>query len=62
LEEALLSEQIERYSCPYCGHDSVSPGGIKFHVRIKHRDKIEEFSQKHLPEMDQRYKKAQETD
>jgi hypothetical protein len=52
------AKEMERYSCPYCSHDSVSPGGVKFHVRIHHPDKQEEFLQRYQPEMEKRFQRA----
>lgn len=53
-----MSIQMERYSCPYCERQSASPGGVRFHVRLEHPEKLEEFNKKYYPELAERFKKA----
>jgi hypothetical protein len=53
-----LSVQMERYKCPYCDRQSASPGGVRFHVKLEHPDKLDEFNQMHYPEMAERFKKS----
>jgi len=52
--------KMERYHCPYCDWDSVSPGGIRWHVSVEHPDKMEEFMEKYYPEMAKRFQEAME--
>ena len=47
-----MTLKAEKYGCPYCDWDSFSLGRFEFHVRSKHPDKLEEFLQRHYPEMD----------
>jgi hypothetical protein len=55
-----LSVQMERYGCPYCERQSASPGGVRFHVRLEHPDKLDEFNERYYPEMAEKFKKATE--
>jgi len=57
-----LAVQIEKYACPYCGRQSASPGGVRFHVRNDHPEKIQEFMERYYPEMAERFKKSAPTD
>lgn len=56
-----MAVQMEKYVCPYCSRQSASPGGVRFHVSNEHPEKLEEFMEKHYPEMVERFKKAMET-
>ncbi len=56
LERPLLSEQLSEFKCPYCDRKSASPGGVRFHVKLTHPDKLDEFNTKHYPEMEARFK------
>ena len=53
-----MSAQMERYSCPYCDRESASPGGVRFHIRLEHPEKLDEFNERYYPEMSERFKKA----
>lgn len=57
-----MAVQIEKYACPYCGRQSASPGGVRFHVRNDHPEKIQEFMERYYPEMAERFKKSASTD
>jgi len=54
--------EIEKYLCPYCKRQSASPGGVKFHVRNEHPEKLQEFMEKIYPEMAERYQKTAASD
>jgi hypothetical protein len=58
MEEAFMSVQMERYQCPYCDRQSASPGGVRFHVKLEHPEKLEEFNEKYYPEMSERFKQS----
>jgi hypothetical protein len=45
------------YSCPYCKRTSLSPGGIKFHVKLTHTDKLAEFEKNVFPQMEAEFKR-----
>jgi hypothetical protein len=49
---------MEKFNCPYCFRQSVSPGGVRFHVKIDHPDKLKEFDEKYYDEMKKRYEQA----
>ena len=51
-----MTEAIQEYQCPYCDRKSASPGGVRFHIKLTHPDKLEEFNTKHYPEMEARFK------
>jgi hypothetical protein len=51
-----LSTQITEYKCPYCDRKSASPGGVRFHVKLTHPERLEEFNEKYYPEMEARFK------
>ncbi|MDP2899790.1 MAG: hypothetical protein Q8O47_02330 [Candidatus Bathyarchaeota archaeon] len=51
-----MSTQAQEYSCPYCPRKSASPGGVRFHVKLTHPDKLEEFNIKHLPKLAAQFK------
>lgn len=46
-----------KYKCPYCVRVSLSPGGVSFHVRMDHPDKVREFNEDHYPDMKEAFKK-----
>jgi hypothetical protein len=56
VERLILTEAIQEYQCPYCDRKSASPGGVRFHIKLTHPDKLEEFNTKHYPEMEARFK------
>jgi hypothetical protein len=47
---------MERYRCPYCERQAASPGGVRFHVKLEHPEKIEEFNKIHYPAMAEKFK------
>jgi len=51
-----LAIQIEKFFCPYCNRQSASPGGVRFHVRNEHPEKLQEFIEKHYAKMVERFK------
>ncbi len=51
-----MSTQVKEFSCPYCPRKSASPGGVRFHVKLTHPDKLEEFNTVHLPKMTSQFK------
>jgi hypothetical protein len=51
-----LTEQLEEYKCPYCDRKSASPGGVRFHVKLTHPEKLDEFNEKYYSEMEARFK------
>ena len=55
-----MSEQIAEYNCPYCDRKSASPGGVRFHVKLTHPEKVEEFNTKYYPDMQKAFRAAYE--
>ncbi|UCD43976.1 MAG: hypothetical protein JSV27_07430 [Candidatus Bathyarchaeota archaeon] len=53
-----MSVQMERFQCPYCERQAASPGGVRFHVKLEHPNKIDEFNQNHYPAMAERFNKT----
>lgn len=51
-----MSAQINEYNCPYCVRKSASPGGVRFHVKLTHPDKMDEFNIKYFPKMVDKFK------
>lgn len=51
-----MSAQQHEFICPYCPRKSASPGGVKFHVKLTHPEKLDEFSAVHFPKMASRFK------
>jgi hypothetical protein len=51
-----LTERLNEYSCPYCDRKSGSPGGIRFHIKLTHPDKLDEFNTKFYPDMEARFR------
>ena len=56
MERLLLSSQIVEFKCPYCDRRSASPGGVRFHVKLTHPEKVDEFNKKHYSEMESEFK------
>ena len=54
-----MAIQMEKYQCPYCDREAASPGGARFHVKLEHTEKLDEFNEKHYPGMAERFKKAE---
>ncbi len=51
-----MSVQVEKFQCPYCEKQSASPGGLRFHIKLEHPEKFDEFNQKHYSKMIERFK------
>ena len=51
--------QMERYKCPYCDRQAASPGGVRFHVKLEHPCKLDEFNEIHYPGMAERFKRVE---
>ncbi len=51
-----MSTQVHEFSCPYCPRKSASPGGVRFHVKLTHPDKLEEFDAKYLPKLNELFR------
>ena len=51
-----MSEQLGGYKCPYCERRSASPGGVRFHVKLTHPEKLDEFNDKYYSEMEAHFK------
>ena len=47
----MSTQQAREFSCPYCPRKSSSPGGVRFHVKLTHPDKVDEFNAVHLQKM-----------
>jgi hypothetical protein len=47
---------MQEYNCPYCPRKSASPGGVRFHVKLTHPEKLEEFNTKYYPKMADSFK------
>ena len=56
--EEIMSVQMERYQCPYCERQAASPGGVRFHVKLEHNDKLDEFNERYYEAMSERFKKS----
>ena len=50
-----MAVQMERHQCPYCDRQAASPGGVRFHVKLEHPGKLEEFNEMHYPGMVERF-------
>jgi len=53
--EYLLTENSMKFDCPYCDRVSVSPGGIRFHIKLTHPERLEEFNANFYPDMEARF-------
>jgi len=51
-----LSVQVERFQCPYCERQAASPGGVRFHVKLDHPEKLEDFMSRLYPAMVERFR------
>ncbi len=47
---------MQEYNCPYCSRKSASPGGVRFHVKLTHPEKLEEFNAKYYSNMSDSFK------
>ncbi len=54
-----MSQQVHEFTCPYCPRKSASPGGVRFHVKLTHPDKLNEFTENYLPKMNELFKQGQ---
>ncbi|MFQ6053572.1 MAG: hypothetical protein ACE5OO_05000 [Candidatus Bathyarchaeia archaeon] len=52
--------QVEKFNCPWCDLQSASPGGVRFHVRNEHPEKLKEFMDEHYPEMSERFRRSKQ--
>ena len=52
----ILAESMTQFKCPYCDRKSASPGGVRFHIKLTHPDKLDEFNANYYPEMESRFK------
>jgi len=53
-----MSVQTERFQCPYCERQAASPGGVRFHIKLEHPDKLEEFNERYYDPMAERFKRS----
>ncbi len=53
-----MAIQMERYECPYCDRKAASPGGVRFHIKLAHPDKLEEFMELYYDKMAERFREA----
>jgi hypothetical protein len=44
------------YKCPYCERVSLSPGGVRFHVKLTHNEKMKDFNENYFPQMETEFK------
>ncbi len=51
-----MAEQMAQFKCPWCDRKSASPGGVRFHVKLTHPDKLDEFNANYYPDMENRFK------
>lgn len=51
-----MSIQVERFQCPYCARQAASPGGVRFHVKLDHPEKLEDFMSHFYPPMVDRFR------
>jgi hypothetical protein len=56
INDPILSAQMQEYNCPYCSRKSASPGGVRFHVKLTHPEKLEEFNAKYYSNMADSFK------
>jgi hypothetical protein len=56
INDPILSAQMQEYNCPYCPRKSASPGGVRFHVKLTHPEKLEEFNVKYYSKMTDAFK------
>jgi len=56
INDPILSAQMQEYNCPYCPRKSASPGGVRFHVKLTHPEKLEEFNAKYYSKMADSFK------
>ncbi len=52
-----MAETMTQFKCPYCDRKSASPGGVRFHVKLTHPDKLEEFNAQYYAAMEESFKK-----
>ncbi|HUS77377.1 MAG TPA: hypothetical protein VM050_01755 [Patescibacteria group bacterium] len=53
-----MSVQMERFKCPYCDRQAASPGGVRFHVKLEHPEKLDEFNEIYYPAMSEKFNKS----
>lgn len=52
-----MSATMTQFKCPYCERVSASPGGVRFHVKLTHPEKLEEFNATHYATMEEEFRK-----
>ncbi len=52
-----MAASMVQFKCPYCERKSASPGGVRFHVKLTHPEKLEEFNAQHYGAMEEEFKK-----
>ena len=53
-----MAKSMTQFSCPYCERKSASPGGVRFHVKLTHPEKLEEFNSTHYASMEEVFKQS----
>jgi hypothetical protein len=53
-----MAESMTQFKCPYCERKSASPGGVRFHVKLTHPEKLEEFNSKYYAAMEDLFKQS----
>jgi hypothetical protein len=53
--EYLLTENSRKFVCPYCDRESASPGGIRFHIKLTHPERLDEFNANIYPDMEAKF-------
>ncbi|GAH14741.1 unnamed protein product [marine sediment metagenome] len=53
VEVLVGTAESKRFECPYCERKSASPGGVRFHVKLAHPEKLDEFDSKHYAAMEE---------
>ncbi len=53
-----MAKSMTQFSCPYCDRKSASPGGVRFHVKLTHPEKLEEFNSTHYAAMEELFRQT----
>ena len=53
-----MAESMTQFKCPYCERKSASPGGVRFHVKLTHPEKLEEFNSTYYAAMEEMFKQS----
>ncbi|MBN1681939.1 hypothetical protein JW865_00100 [Candidatus Bathyarchaeota archaeon] len=51
-----MTIQYHEFKCPYCTRIASSPGGIRFHIKLTHPEKYDDFILNYYPKMIARFK------